>query len=87
MNSERIKMHKQAKKYFDKLDSSTKERIRYGIKGLLKNPPSGNIKELKGEFKGLNRLQIGDLRIIYFVDGELIKVTNIFPRGDVYKRI
>jgi len=85
--SERIKMHKQAKKYFDKLDINTKERMEDGIKGLLEEPPVGNIKELKGEFKGLNRLQIGDFRIIYFVDGKSIKITNILPRGDVYKRI
>ena len=87
MDSERIKMHKQAKKYFDKLDTNTKERIKEGIKGLLKIPPAGNIKELKGEFKGLSRLQIGDFRIIFLTDGELIKITNILPRGDVYKRI
>ena len=87
MESERIKMHKQASKYFDRLDSNTKERIKDGIKGLLENPPVGNIKELKGEFQGLKRLQIGDFRIIYFIDGELIKITNILPRGDVYKRI
>ncbi|MCL1858243.1 MAG: type II toxin-antitoxin system RelE/ParE family toxin [Oscillospiraceae bacterium] len=87
MELARIKMHKQAEKYFDKLDNSTKERIKEGLKGLLKTPPSGNIKELKGEFEGLKRLQIGGFRIIYIIDGELIKITNIFPRGDVYKRI
>ena len=87
MDSERIKMHKQAKKYFDKLDNGTKERIKDSVKGLLEEPPVGNIKELKEEFKGLNRLQIGNFRIIYFLEGELIKITNILPRGDVYKRM
>jgi mRNA interferase RelE/StbE len=87
MEQKRIKMHKQAEKYFYRLDNNTKERIKEGIKGLLKNPPIGDIKELKGEFKGLNRLQIGGFRIIYLIDGNLIKITNIFPRGDVYKRI
>ena len=80
-------MYKQSEKYFKKLDNNTKDRIREGIKGLLEPPPVGDVKELKGEFQGLNRLQIGGFRIIYFVDGELIKITNIFPRGDVYKRI
>jgi len=87
MDFGRIKMHKKAIKYFDKLDNITKERIREGINGLLEDPPVGNIKDLKGEFKGLKRLQIGDLRIIYIIDGKLIKITNILPRGDVYKRI
>ena len=85
--SARIKMYKQAEKYFNRLDNNTKERIKEGIKGLLEIPPVGNIKELKGEFQGLSRLQIGGFRIIYFVEGEYIKITNIFPRGDVYKRI
>ena len=83
----KVKINKQAEKYFNRLDNNTKERIKEGINGLLKNPPVGDIKELKGEFQGLNRLQIGDFRIIYSVDGDLIKITNIFPRGDVYKRI
>ena len=83
----KIILHKQAEKYFNRLDSGTKERIKEGIKGLTENPPAGNIKELKGEFQGLKRLQIGKLRIIYAADGNLIKITNILPRGDVYKRI
>jgi len=80
-------LHKQAEKYFERLDSNTKDRIREGIKGLTKNPPAGNIKELKGEFRGLKRLQIGGFRIIYTAEGNLLKITNILPRGDVYKRI
>jgi len=87
MDSPKIKMHKQAEKYFNRLDSNAKERIKEGIRGLLENPPIGNIKELKGEFKGLYRLQIGSLRIIYSIGENLIMITNIFPRGDVYKRI
>jgi len=87
MDNTKIKIHKQAEKYFNRLDSNTKERIREGINGLMEIPPVGNIKDLKGEFQGLKRLQIGDFRIIYFIDGELIKVTNILPRGDVYKRL
>jgi mRNA interferase RelE/StbE len=87
MEPRRIKMHKQAEKYFNRLDSDTKERIRKGMHGLLKNPPIGNIKDLRGEFQGLKRLQIGGFRIIYIPDGNIIKVTNILPRGDVYKRI
>ena len=87
MEPTKIKMYKQAEKYLNKLDINTKERVREGIKGLLKNPPAGNIKELKGEFQGLNRLRVGGFRIIYFIDGEFIKITNIFPRGDLYKHI
>ena len=87
MEPMKVLMHKQAEKYFNRLDSKTKDRIKEGIKGLLENPPVGNIKELKGEFLGLKRLQIGNFRIIYTVDSSLVKITNILPRGDVYKRI
>ena len=83
----KIKMYKQALKYYEKLDKNTKSRINKGIEGLLKTPPQGNIKSLKGEFEGLNRLQISDYRIIYVIDEGLLKITNILPRGDVYKRI
>tara|TARA_Y100000310_G_C20645618_1_gene796363 strand:+ start:901 stop:1173 length:273 start_codon:yes stop_codon:yes gene_type:complete len=48
--------------------------------------PLADIKKLKGFSKpSLYRLRVGDFRVIYAVEGESVKVTNIFRRGKGYK--
>ena len=54
-----IKYKKNAVKYIESLDRNTKQRIRSGIEGLLKVPPEGDIKKLKGMNDGSIRLRIG----------------------------
>jgi mRNA interferase RelE/StbE len=44
------------------------------------------IRPLKGQYKGLWRYRVGDIRIIYTVDEEkrIIRIVAIDSRGDVY---
>jgi mRNA interferase RelE/StbE len=45
---------------------------------LKKNPYSGkNIKKLKGEFEGVYRYRIGDIRIFYKINEEKIIIFMI----------
>lgn len=50
-------------------------------KGLQLN----NIKQLTGEFKGLYRLRVGDYRIIFSLEDNLITVIAILHRKDAYQ--
>lgn len=71
---------KSAKKSIERLDSSTKKRIRQGINEL----PCGDIKKLK-KYKLLYRLRIGDWRIIFIMNENEIFIEDILPRGEAYK--
>jgi mRNA-degrading endonuclease RelE of RelBE toxin-antitoxin system len=71
------------------LDKETETRIRSSIKELESDPfvprSGADIKKLhkvsKHEFY---RLRVGNYRIVYFIEGEMIKVVKIFPRETGY---
>ena len=46
-----------------------------------------NIKALKGDYAGYYRYRIGDYRVLYLVDGELVQVfvMAIAHRSEVYE--
>ncbi len=69
-----------AQKRFDKLDSKTKARVANAIKRL----PNGDIKKLTG-LKNDYRLRVGNYRILYSMENDIIIVKNILPRGQAYK--
>lgn len=52
----------------------------------LRHPNPTVIKPLKGEYKGLWRYRVGDIRIIYAVNEEkrVIRIISIDNRGNVY---
>ena len=72
----------EATKRLMELDMNMAGRI---IKGIMGLPNKGDIKTLDGNFKGYYRLRIGDLRILYKVNNDVIFISSILPRGDSYK--
>ncbi len=80
---------KSAAKAIEKLDKTTKQRIRAAILGLTQKPPQGDIKPLQGFQDGRCRLRVGGYRIIYkfSLDGqiEILYILDVGPRGDIYK--
>ena len=71
----------QAKKYINKQDKNTKNRIKIAIEGI----PEDDIVPLEGSESSF-RLRKGDLRIIFswIKEGQIL-VEKIKPRGDAYK--
>ena len=78
-----IKLLKPARKFIEKQPKSQQERI---LKAIAKLPDNGDTKPLSG-YTGVYRLRVGNYRIIYSVDQEilLIKIENAGVRGDIYK--
>lgn len=74
-----IHYSKQAEKFLKKQDSITRNRIRNAIHAL----PSGDIKKLHG--KNGYRLRVGDYRIIFDRNGNIIYIERIGNRGQIYK--
>ena len=79
----KIKIDKQAQKFILKQTKKKRDAIYKAIYKL----PLGDVMPLEGH-RGLNRLRVGDYRVIYTIDnGELIIcVVDAGNRGDIYKR-
>jgi len=71
---------RQAEAYLEKQTEKQTERIKKAISSL----PSGDVKKLKGIDNGY-RLRVGNVRILFEKEGDIIHVIKIDNRGDVYK--
>lgn len=81
-----ILIEKPAEKFISKLPKGEKERV---LRAIAKLPDEGDIKRLQGKKgRGLNRLRVGEYRIIYSVNnGKLtVLVVDAGNRGEIYKR-
>lgn len=85
----KVKYSRDALKFLAKLDQKSVSRIRTAINGLIKIPPEGDIKPMKGYNDGRKRLRVGEWRVIYRYDLaeglEILFILDIGNRGDIYK--
>ena len=77
----RIEYKKKAVKYINSADKNTKSRLKEAIEKL----PCGDIRKLSG-MENEYRLRVGDLRVLFTVEGDIITINNIDSRGQIYKR-
>lgn len=75
-----ITFSKPAIKAISRMDVSAKQRIKAAIEKL----PVGDVKKLTG-YSCAYRLRVGDWRILFDMK-EDIRITNILPRGEAYKK-
>lgn len=80
----KIKFKKSISKDLRKIDKSIANNlIDEIVDKLSKNPIQG--KKLQGKFIGKHRIDIGNYRVIYAIQPELIWVLKIGHRQGVYK--
>lgn len=86
MSEWRYTIQKSAVRYLKRLPQHDQERIISALDALVADPRSADIKPLKGRL-GL-RLRVGDYRVLMLADRKerLFVVTEIGPRGDIYKK-
>lgn len=77
-----IEYSKQAVKYINSADKPTKKRLKEAIEKI----PFGDIKKLQGVEDGY-RLRVGDLRVLFTMENDVVYIERILPRGEAYKRI
>jgi len=84
--SYQIELRPAAVRALKRIDHQDRDRIRGAISLLGENPRPPGAKALKGR-PGL-RVRVGDYRIIYTVDGDILIVTVITlgHRREVYER-
>ena len=83
-----VLLHPDAQKVYAKADKVLAKKIAKCLQQLEQYPQSHpNIKSLKGEYSGLYRYRIGDYRVIYSVEDEIVQVfvVAIVHRSQAYE--
>lgn len=75
----KINYSRQSVKFLSKQDKITQKRIISAISKL----PAGDVRKLQGRTG--YRLRVGDFRIIFDVDGNILYIEKIDNRGQIYK--
>jgi len=79
-----IQYDPKALKQLKKLDKPIASKILDGIEEYVSNPNSNKIKKLKTPFDGAYRLRIGDYRVIFYQEDDLILISKIAHRKQIY---
>ncbi|MDR6431270.1 type II toxin-antitoxin system RelE/ParE family toxin [Brucella pseudogrignonensis] len=81
-----ISYSREATKTLIKMPANTAKLIRSKIEQYAVEPASlsNNVKSLKGG-EGLLRLRVGDWRVIFTEDGQILEIIKIAPRGGAYE--
>lgn len=77
-----INFSKSFQKSLKTMDKPTKQRVKNAIEKL----PLGDIKKLQG-YSGMYRLRIGNYRVIFEMNNDIIYIKDILPRGQAYNNI
>jgi mRNA interferase RelE/StbE len=81
----KVKLHKEADKYLNRLDKTDRDRFDEAFTDLEKEPPKGDIRPYEG-CKDVLRLRVGNFRAIFKYEDNFILVTHIEPRGQAYTK-
>ena len=76
-----VNYSRQAIKFLNRQDKNTKERIVDAINNL----PNGDVKKLQGNISKY-RLRVGDFRVIFDKQGNILYIEKIGSRGEIYKQ-
>ena len=75
-----------ALKYFSSLDKTTQRRIKDKIAELEQDPQNiRTSKPLRGTQKRAAR--VGSYRILFLIEGNILLVSDIGPRGQIYREV
>lgn len=83
----KINISKQAAKFLEKAHPKHARQIAQKLVELQENPFPHDSIQLKGQEAKLYRTNVGEYRVIYFVEEETLLITIIGKRndGEVYK--
>ena len=81
-----VRIKGSAAKELGRIPNPMRRRIALAIDALAEQPFRGSV--LKGEFRGLHRVRVGDYRIVYEVLDEMlvVLVVQVSHRQDAYRQ-
>jgi mRNA interferase RelE/StbE len=83
-----VELSREAERFLNRCEAAVAGKLARCFEALERNPRSGNnIKPLKGELAGAYRYRVGDYRVVYTIDDEVVRVfiITIAHRRDVYE--
>jgi mRNA interferase RelE/StbE len=82
-----LKMTKRAHKALDGLDAKQYRQVVSAIMGLMTNPNPHDSQLMHGSTKGERRIDVGEYRIVYAIEPDLVEIVVVGKRNDsdVYK--
>lgn len=76
-------------KQFRSLAKPAQKRVRAALDALAVDPlrprPGADIKQLHATDPPKHRIRVGELRVIYLVEGRRVKVIDVFARERAYR--
>lgn len=83
----RVRIPGSVRRYVNRLDRSTQSRVLARLDEIAADPFDTAISKQLHEAGGLRSSRVGSLRILYEVDETIrvVDVTDIGPRGDIYR--
>lgn len=86
ISMKRITYSKDALRTLRRMPANVSALVRSKIEQYAADPASlaNNVKVLKGE-PGVFRLRVGDWRVLFNEDGEVVAIVRIAPRGAAYE--
>ena len=90
MTGHEVLISKTAARQLDRLDRSVAERIRRKLRVLEEDPfrsrPGADLRLLwEDDEPPLYHLRIGDYRVLYFVVGKEVRITEVLHRSQAYR--
>ncbi len=87
----KLLIERRALEFLENLKRQKKQHVQVASKlfSLSRNPYPQDCKKIKGEKREFFRVDSGEFRIVYSVEGDTIKIVLIGKRGDdeVYRRL
>jgi len=78
-----VRLTRRFQKSFERFDRKIQKRVKEAVGELRENPHKG--KHLKGELAGEWSLRVGEYRILYIVEKDIVWVETVRHRKEVYR--
>jgi mRNA interferase RelE/StbE len=79
-----LQISNHAERQLSKLPESTSKKILIKLKQIMVEPQKAVYKKLKG-YENAWSLRIGDYRVIFKIENNIMVITKIGHRKDIYK--
>ena len=82
---DRIEWSEEASRDLERLDRQVARRIIGKLDWFSKNLTRVILEPLSGEFKRTYKLRVGDWRVVYTIEGEVVKIWSVGHRKEIYR--